>query len=156
MSQNAAVVEVEEMATQQVGRYNTTNNKQTEVGAAYAREQEAFRAQTMPNKAINQQTMASQAQSASVQDASLNAEPLIEQEAEQKGDALKKVMWAVIFIAFGLAMIFAPDLMDGAESATGRRSGSKNLLMMVWGRPAGFLAVIVGVFNGYQFVNRNK
>lgn len=60
-------------------------------------------------------------------------------------EKIKGVIGGLVLIAFGIAMILNPDLMDGAE-ASGRRTLIKSILIFIWSLPAGIIVTILGGF----------
>ncbi|MEM7738626.1 MAG: hypothetical protein AAF267_22880 [Deinococcota bacterium] len=70
---------------------------------------------------------------------------------DNNSNLYRSIAFAVIFFAFGLLMIFAPDLMDGAV-ASGRRSGIRQLLILVWGIPGGIVLLLLGGFSVYSAI----
>jgi hypothetical protein len=66
-----------------------------------------------------------------------------------KGNNYKMIAFSVVFIAFGIFMLLAPDLMNGA-TAEGRNALYKTILIMIWGIPGGIAAIVIGGFFGYR------
>jgi hypothetical protein len=67
-----------------------------------------------------------------------------------QGNKLKALLQAVAMVGFGIAMMVAPDLMQGQDVDTsGRNSGFKQILMMIWGMPAGIVLTLLGGFIGF-------
>lgn len=86
-----------------------------------------------------------------------NQNNLPQEVVEESPNILGLIIWALVFTGLGLWMIFDPNMMDG-QIASGRRAGLKQLLINVWGIPAGVISLLLGGFNIFSLVNafRNK
>lgn len=58
--------------------------------------------------------------------------------------ALGTGFFALICLGFGIWAIIDPTAMDGAD-ASGRRAFFKAIIIYVWGRPFGIIAVLIGL-----------
>jgi hypothetical protein len=63
-------------------------------------------------------------------------------------EKLKNLIFPVVVLGFGIAMLMNPHSMDGAE-ATGRRSFLKMILIKIWGMPAGIILTLLGLGLAY-------
>ncbi len=67
------------------------------------------------------------------------------QEPATRSPILGGLVFALIFIGFGIWMIVQPDIQFGDDGPSGRKSGLIfSVLRFVWGMPGGIVSVLLG------------